>query len=207
MNFQFYAEKLLNSNNFKNFKKKHPDAYFCSGFFVVDKEGKDNKTHFDYYLPKEGKLVSFQLENKIQQVDVEMLDKKKLSKVSIDLDFDLEKIEKLIEKEMTSITEEKGHGRRGQADRYRRGNVRCLQTGGNGGARHDGGRRQGQYAVRADLRIGRFGGRLYRLRRDVLHPRGDGVRSGFRSDPGAWRAGLFHRPDSGDRRRCGTLYR
>jgi len=100
MNFQFYAEKLLNSNNFKNFKKKHPDAYFCSGFFVVDKEGKDNKTHFDYYLPKEGKLVSFQLENKIQQVDVEMLDKKKLSKVSIDLDFDLEKIEKLIEKEM-----------------------------------------------------------------------------------------------------------
>ncbi|GAF78191.1 unnamed protein product [marine sediment metagenome] len=51
MNLQFYLEKLHASENFKNFIKENPDAYLCSGFFVIDKEGKDNKQHFDFWVP------------------------------------------------------------------------------------------------------------------------------------------------------------
>jgi len=38
MNMQFYVEKLSHSEEFKEFMKKNPDAYLCSGFFVIDKE-------------------------------------------------------------------------------------------------------------------------------------------------------------------------
>jgi hypothetical protein len=100
MNFQFYAEKLLNSKEFKEFKKENPDAYFCSGFFVIDKEGKDNKNHFDYFLPKENKIISFQLEDGLGQVPVESIDKRIPNKVLMDYDFSFEEIENLIEKEM-----------------------------------------------------------------------------------------------------------
>lgn len=36
MNFQFYLEKLFESEEFAEFKKEFPDAYLCSGFFVID---------------------------------------------------------------------------------------------------------------------------------------------------------------------------
>ncbi|MCK4647827.1 hypothetical protein KAT24_02770 [Candidatus Pacearchaeota archaeon] len=51
MNFQFYVEKLKNSDVFKNFMKEHPDSFPCSGFFIIDKTGQDNKQHFDFYIP------------------------------------------------------------------------------------------------------------------------------------------------------------
>ena len=100
MNFQFYVEKLKHSDKFKKFEQKHKDAYFCSGFFVVDKEGKDNKFHLDYYLPKQDKIVSFQLETAVQQNDVEIIDNKKPAKANIDCDFEMDNIEKMIKKEM-----------------------------------------------------------------------------------------------------------
>jgi len=100
MNFQFYVEKLKHSEQFKKFEQKHKDAYFCSGFFVVDKEGKDNKFHLDYYLSKSNKIVSFQLESSVQQSEVESIDKKKPLKANIECDFDIGDIEKMIEKEM-----------------------------------------------------------------------------------------------------------
>ena len=100
MNFQFYREKLEDSKNFEEFKKKNPDAYFCSGFFVIDKEGKDHKIHFDYFLPKKSKIISFQLEEGIQQVPVEVLDKKIPAEVSLELDFNFDDVEELVIKEM-----------------------------------------------------------------------------------------------------------
>lgn len=100
MNLQFYLEKLHNSENFKNFIKENSDAYLCSGFFVIDKEGKDNKIHFDYFLPKEKKIFSFQLEEGIQKVPVEMFDKKIPEKISAEHDYDFDDIEKMIISEM-----------------------------------------------------------------------------------------------------------
>lgn len=102
MNLQFYFEKLLNSEEFKKFKTDNPDAYFCGGFFIVDKVGKDNKQHLDFYVGggEKGQVWSFQLEDGIQLVPVEQHDDRTLEKVDDNIDFNFEYIEKLIMGEM-----------------------------------------------------------------------------------------------------------
>jgi len=62
MNLQFYLEKLQSSKEFKKFSKENPNAYLCSGFFIVDKanvKNPDNKVHLDFYIPAGGKVFSF----------------------------------------------------------------------------------------------------------------------------------------------------
>lgn len=51
MNFQFYWEKLQSSPEFKEFIKENKEAYSCSGFFTLDKEGSDNQRHIDFFRP------------------------------------------------------------------------------------------------------------------------------------------------------------
>jgi len=101
MNLQFYMEKLSLSEEFKKFMKDNKDAYLCSGFFVIDKDLKnpDNKQHFDYYIPSSKKMFSFQLEDGIKIVPVEMLNRKVPEKISKH-EFDFGEIEKMIEEEM-----------------------------------------------------------------------------------------------------------
>lgn len=55
MNLQFYVEKLVSNEHFKKFMKEHRHAFCCSAFFVIDYSGKDNKQHFDYWVPLRGK--------------------------------------------------------------------------------------------------------------------------------------------------------
>ena len=100
MNIQFYIEKLKNSDIFKKFMKENPDAFLCSGFFIIDKQGEDNKQHFDYYIPQIKKMFSFQLEEEIKLIPIEMLDNKIPKRISINYDFDFEDIEKLIFEEI-----------------------------------------------------------------------------------------------------------
>ena len=95
MNFQFYLEKIKASEEYKNFIKENPDAFLCSGFFVVDKNGKDNKTHFDYWA--NGKMFSFQLEGGIQLVPIETINNTlSPEKISEKIDFNLEEVERMI---------------------------------------------------------------------------------------------------------------
>ncbi len=96
MNFQFYLEKLYTSENFKNFIKENPDAYPCSCFFAVDKEGKDNQFHFDYFVPSIKKMFSFQLEKEIEKVSLELFDSRIPEEISMNLDFDFKDMEELI---------------------------------------------------------------------------------------------------------------
>ncbi len=49
MNIQFYYEKLQNSKEYQKFVKENPKAFLCSGFFIIDKKGSENKQHFDFY--------------------------------------------------------------------------------------------------------------------------------------------------------------
>ena len=98
MNFKFYMEKLKSSKEYKKFMKENPGAYLCSGFFVIDKIGNDNKMHFDFYVRNIKKIFSFQLEEGIRLVPVEILREipEKIEKVH----FEFEEIEKIVKRKM-----------------------------------------------------------------------------------------------------------
>ena len=99
MNLQFYLEKLHSSKEFKNFKEENPKAYFCSSFFIIDKEGKDNQTHLDYFNPKSKDMISFSLNGEVEGKSVENHDSSWLpKKLNESINFDFEEIEKIIAK-------------------------------------------------------------------------------------------------------------
>jgi|TARA_Y100000310_G_C20478700_1_gene713661 hypothetical protein len=103
MNFQFYVEKLYDSVSFEKFKKEHPDAFPCSGFFVIDRENlknPDNKQHIDYFDPSSKKMFSFQFEEGVVAVPIENPGDKVPLKIAMNYDFDFEEVEEIILKKM-----------------------------------------------------------------------------------------------------------
>ncbi len=104
MNFQHYFEKLNESKEFKKFKKEHPNDYFCSAFFSIDKEGTDNQQHFDFFNPKSKEITSFKLGEKIEQIPLKNINgngKEYIpEKINEEIDFDFNYLENLIEGEM-----------------------------------------------------------------------------------------------------------
>jgi len=100
MNFQFYLEKLHDSEEFKKFMKENSGAYLCSGFFVIDKEKSWDEYNFDYYVPSIKKMFSFKLGKGIELVPIDMFDKRVPEKLSLDCDFKLEEIENIVVKRM-----------------------------------------------------------------------------------------------------------
>jgi len=99
MNLQFYFEKLLKSQEFKKFEKENPKAYLCSAFFIIDKEGKDNKVHFDFFTPDK-KIISFHTENEIKKEEMENLNNMVQEKISQISSMDFNDIESLVSKRM-----------------------------------------------------------------------------------------------------------
>ncbi len=104
MKFQFYYEKLINSDEYQKFKKENPDAYPCSGFFVIDREKNNDTVHFDFWLPKHEKMYSFKMTGPIEFVNVENFDKRPFEKLSMNYNFDLEDYEKMISEEIANKT-------------------------------------------------------------------------------------------------------
>jgi len=100
MNFKFYLEKLFASEDFQKFIKENKEAYPCSGFFVIDLGGNDNKQHFDYFIPSTKEMFSFKLEDKGKKVPIEISEGEPPEKLSLNQDFDFKEIENLILKEM-----------------------------------------------------------------------------------------------------------
>jgi len=103
MNLQFYFEKLHASKEFQDFAKQHKDAYFCSGFFIIDKESQkipDDKQHLDFYSPDDKQTWSFQLEDNSRLVPIEQIDKRTPEKIPDNLDFNFDYAEKKIIGEM-----------------------------------------------------------------------------------------------------------
>jgi len=100
MNFQFYLEKLYSSAIFKSFIKENPKVYLCSGFFTIDKEGKDNQIHIDFYIPDTKKMFSFRLEKGIKKIPIEAITKKIPLEIKPDFDFNFEEVEEMIVNEM-----------------------------------------------------------------------------------------------------------
>ncbi len=103
MNSQFLLEKLNSSEEFKKFRKENPKSYLCSGFFIIDLEAKnpEDKYHIDYYIPETRKTFSFELENGVKLVPLELRDEEKvLERVSMKNHFDFDEIKELVMDEM-----------------------------------------------------------------------------------------------------------
>ena len=100
MNLRFYLEKLHDSEEYSDFMLENPDAYICSGFFVMDFEKADHAKHIDVYAPTLKKIFSFKLENGIEKVPLDNFDENTPKKLKIGYDFDLDDIEELIRKRM-----------------------------------------------------------------------------------------------------------
>ena len=96
MNFKFYREKLRGSEPFKQFLKENPSAFLCSCFFSIDFVEKDNKVHFDYYIPKLKQMFGFQLEKDCEKMPLEIREGYSPEKISEKIDFELKDIEKIL---------------------------------------------------------------------------------------------------------------
>ncbi len=72
----------------------------CSGFFTIDKEGKDNQRHLDFCIPDTKKVFSFQLEKDIEKIPVDIPAKKIPPEIKGNFDFGFEDIEKMIVEKM-----------------------------------------------------------------------------------------------------------
>ena len=103
MKLQPYLNKLEKSKEFKKFKQKQPEAYICAGFFILDFETKKNQHHLDYYLPNK-KIMTFMLDDKIQQKESETVMKKTPEKLDINEKLDLDQIHGIIQDEMKNRT-------------------------------------------------------------------------------------------------------
>lgn len=101
MNFQFYLEKLKESEHFKQFMRESPDAFLCSGFFVIDKKNGNSQQNLDYFIPEKKELVSFCVSGSCEKNPVEIIDKERIfEKISENTDFDFGKIEQMVSDEM-----------------------------------------------------------------------------------------------------------
>ncbi len=109
MNFQFYREKLEDSEKYKDFVKKNPSAYPCSCLFILDREhkGEGNKVHFDFWLPEEKKMNSFRVDGDVQLLPVESFDTRDFEKISFEHEFNMEDFEEMI---LKKLGEEKING-------------------------------------------------------------------------------------------------
>jgi hypothetical protein len=101
MNFQFYFEKLIESDDFKKFMKENKDAFLCSGFFIIDKKDKENKQNLDYFVPSINKMFSFKIHNEIELIPVENFGETfKPEKIPDNVNFDFQEIEDMIQDRM-----------------------------------------------------------------------------------------------------------
>ncbi len=102
MNSHFLLEKLNNSEEYEKFIKEKPDAFLCSGFFIIDLESEtpENKYNLDFYSPSDKKVFSFQLEKEVKFSPIDRHDEIIPERISMNEDFDLDKIKEMIEREM-----------------------------------------------------------------------------------------------------------
>lgn len=101
MKFQFYYEKLLDSEKFKKFIKENKDAYPCTGFISLDKGKQENNIiSSEYFIPETKKIASFKVTGQVEMNYLENNDKRVPEKLSMNYTFDTDKYEEMILREM-----------------------------------------------------------------------------------------------------------
>lgn len=101
LTFESLVENIENSDAFKQFKNKNPDAELCAGFFVLDYQNQANQQQLDYCF-SDGKIFTFILDKEITIKEAETIEgqeQKKLGKLNKDIKADLDDIEKILENE------------------------------------------------------------------------------------------------------------
>ena len=108
MKIEPYIQRLNSSDEYREFQKKHSDAFMVAGFFILDFESGQNVHQIDYYVPSEKKIAAFTLDKHITIQLLDLLNKKAPEKLDTKTNIDLEAIHGIIEDEMKNrnITEE-----------------------------------------------------------------------------------------------------
>ncbi|MBS3099400.1 hypothetical protein J4462_04260 [Candidatus Pacearchaeota archaeon] len=102
MKLKPYVEKLEQSEDYRNFKIKYPDAFMVAGFFVLDLEAGMNVHQIDFYLPKEKKIAAFTLDEGVQIQILDMISKdgELPKKLDLETNIDLDALEGILADEM-----------------------------------------------------------------------------------------------------------
>ena len=105
MKIQPYIDKLNNSNEYKKFIEKNPNAYFSAGFFVIDFEENKNIHQIDYFIPDTKKMMTFVLDSdKVETKESEASNDKKPDKITEKINIDLDTLKRIVEDEMKNNT-------------------------------------------------------------------------------------------------------
>lgn len=107
MKLSHYIKKVEKSREFKKFRKEHPKAYLCAGFFVLDFENDRNVHQLDYYLSN-GKIATAILDKGVIIKESKQPIKKKLAEIKQEVKIDIDALKGIVHDEMQnrSITEE-----------------------------------------------------------------------------------------------------
>lgn len=100
MKIQPYIEKLEESQEYKDFKSKYPDAFLAAGFFVLDLEGGTNIHQIDFYVPSEKKIAAFSLDGEIKVKLLETLNEKIPQELDMGTNIDLDALSGILTDEM-----------------------------------------------------------------------------------------------------------
>ena len=93
MSFTDLVATVESSDTFKDFKKKNPEAFLCTGFFIIDFLTKSNKNTIDYKT--DTKIVVFSLENdeiQMQEDDILDVSGKALTKIESFVKIEVEEL-------------------------------------------------------------------------------------------------------------------
>lgn len=83
INFKQTLEMLENSDEFKEFKKEHKDAFLTAGFFIIDNESGIETKQLDYAIGtgETKELITFYVDTKIHQKKEETIRKEQFHKL------------------------------------------------------------------------------------------------------------------------------
>ena len=102
MSFKETLKKVEYSEEYKSFRKDHPNAELCTGFFILDFLSNDDKNSIDY--KEEDKIFTFNVNEKVQMQEDKLINLDnvpKLEPIISEIKIELE--------ELKTIAQEKAH--------------------------------------------------------------------------------------------------
>lgn len=108
MSFKELLNKIESSKEYASFKKEHPKAEICAGFFILDFLSNDEKSSIDY--KDEEKIFTFNLETDKIKINEDKListsNVPELEKIDTEIKVDIEEIKNISQEK----AQEKGIG-------------------------------------------------------------------------------------------------